>query len=198
MLDLNKCTGCKACEAWCRRENKLPKRIFRIRVIPFEPTGPFSYDPSKKEIDKRWGLRPSDCGKGKMLYVPMQCFHCGKAPCIPSCPVGAITRRDDGIVYIVVEKCIGCKLCIEACPFGAIQYDDERGKADKCHFCMHLIDQGKKPACVAGCRFDVFDFGTLDELSDIIQKEKITLFGIIPELEYIEPTVFYWFSKEQK
>ena len=48
--------------------------------------------------------------------VPTLCMHCENAPCIAACAVeGATYKREDGIVMIDKEKCIGCKACIAAC-----------------------------------------------------------------------------------
>ncbi len=40
-------------------------------------------------------------------------------PCEEACPVGAISKGEDGLAHIDNEKCISCGKCISACPFGA-------------------------------------------------------------------------------
>ncbi|MCS4541904.1 MAG: 4Fe-4S dicluster domain-containing protein [Euryarchaeota archaeon] len=181
---MNTCTGCHACEVWCRRENNLPKTIWRIRVTVLDPSSSVvTFEPENKEIDKRWGVP-------QKLFVPQNCYHCGRAPCIESCPKGAIERRADGIVHIVADKCIGCKQCILVCPYGAIQFNDKIGIADKCNMCAHLVDRGQVPVCVSKCPYKARKFGTLDELSTYIEKEKIKVL-VIPELEWFQPAAFY-------
>jgi Fe-S-cluster-containing hydrogenase component 2 len=51
--------------------------------------------------------------------MPVQCRHCEDAPCVPVCPVGAITRSGGG-VQLDESACIGCKKCAIVCPYGAI------------------------------------------------------------------------------
>ena len=44
------------------------------------------------------------------------------------CPTGASFKREDGIVAINKDECIGCKSCMSACPYGARYYrEDENG-----------------------------------------------------------------------
>jgi phenylacetyl-CoA:acceptor oxidoreductase subunit 1 len=84
------------------------------------------------------------------------------------CPTGATYKRDDGIVAIDQDKCVGCRYCVIACPYqnrtflskdkdpgffsdkertpfeqaGKKQYPHQRGTTGKCNFCMERIDAG--------------------------------------------------------
>jgi carbon-monoxide dehydrogenase iron sulfur subunit len=54
---------------------------------------------------------------------------------------------ESGLVYVDMEKCIGCWTCVMVCPFAAVAPDPDRKKAFKCDLCKGL----DVPACVAGC-----------------------------------------------
>ena len=41
-------------------------------------------------------------------------------PCEQACPIGAISKGDNGTATIDFEKCITCGKCVAACPFGAV------------------------------------------------------------------------------
>jgi len=41
-------------------------------------------------------------------------------PCENVCPVGAITKGENGYARIDFDKCISCGKCVSACPFGAV------------------------------------------------------------------------------
>ena len=81
-----------------------------------------------------------------------------------SCPTDAFAKREDGIVVLDGEKCIGCRYCEWACPYGSPQYDRDAGIMTKCHFCFDYIDLGRSPACVTACPGRALDFGELSEL----------------------------------
>jgi carbon-monoxide dehydrogenase iron sulfur subunit len=90
------------------------------------------------------------------VAVPIQCRHCENAPCMAACPSNAI-KKEDGIVVVEKEKCIGCKACMMVCPFGAMSIDAECGVL-KCDLC------GGNPACVNACKTGALQYGDVLEL----------------------------------
>ncbi len=53
-----------------------------------------------------------------MMYLPRLCEHCLNAPCVASCPSGAMYKRDeDGIVLVNQEACRGWRFCMSGCPY---------------------------------------------------------------------------------
>lgn len=151
-VDMTKCTGCKACQISCKTVNELPLGVTWRRVIEVAG-GEWLQDGSLQIPSKVFAY-----------YVSAACMHCENALCMDVCPAAAISKRDDGIVIIDQDKCIGCRYCEWACPYGAPQFDSDRGVMTKCHFCYERLDDGEKPACVAGCTYRALDFGTLEEL----------------------------------
>src|SRR3989338_3878067 len=98
VLDLRKCIGCSACSIGCKAENILPPGVVYRPVI-----------------DEEAGIYP----KVTRRFIPRPCMQCDKPPCTPVCPVKATYKREDGIVVVDYEKCIGCRYCITACPYNA-------------------------------------------------------------------------------
>jgi Fe-S-cluster-containing dehydrogenase component len=70
-------------------------------------------------------------------------------------------QREDGIVYIDQDKCIGCMACQKACPWEIPVMNPDTGKAIKCDLCMDRLDAGLKPACVAKCTTHALQLVTL-------------------------------------
>lgn len=77
------------------------------------------------------------------------CHQCGKAPCVPACPTGALFRDEArGMVALGPALCDGCWECVVACPFDqALVRDVVRQVVVKCDLCPGL----EEPACVAIC-----------------------------------------------
>ncbi|NAZ12597.1 MAG: 4Fe-4S dicluster domain-containing protein [Desulfurococcales archaeon] len=108
IIDLNKCTGCRTCMVACAMKNGLPPGIFWTTVEWTPIAGVI-------QADRR--------STGNYPYTPMTpvhniCNHCDNPPCVKVCPVGATYKREDGLVLIDYERCIGCRYCMSACPYG--------------------------------------------------------------------------------
>jgi Fe-S-cluster-containing dehydrogenase component len=77
-----------------------------------------------------------------IAYVPTMCNHCDNAPCMKADKVGAIKKRDDGIVIIDPVKAKGQRHLVEACPYGHIWWNEDLQLPQIWTFDAHLIDQG--------------------------------------------------------
>lgn len=140
------CIGCRACEMACKDKNGLEAGP-RFRRVQYIEGGAFPNVFAFK--------------------INMSCNHCSEPACLPTCPTGAIFKRQkDGIVDIDSTLCIGCRKCEAACPFGAPQYDPEQNIVSKCNMCVDEQDAGRKPYCVAACMMRVLDVGPIDQLTD--------------------------------
>lgn len=144
-IDLKRCIGCNACSLACKQENK--------------GFGTWSYVTGGERGD----FRAPD-----VRVFAILCMMCFDAPCKKKCDslgYRAIFQRPDGIVYIDQTKCVGCRECEDACEYkGVLNYNPNTKKEEKCHFCMHRIDQGLQPACVITCMGITRDFGDIAAL----------------------------------
>jgi nitrate reductase beta subunit len=94
----------------------------------------------------------SDLENTFMMYLPRLCEHCLNPSCVPSCPSGAIYKREeDGIVLIDQDKCRGWRMCVSACPYKKIYFNWKSGKSEKCTFCYPRIEAGEPTVCSETC-----------------------------------------------
>ena len=155
VIDLRKCYGCHACSVACKSENGVVLGNFRSWV---------------NQVNK--GKFPLV----KRIFVPRLCNHCEKPPCVKVCPTGATYKRDDGLVAVNKETCIGCRYCMSGCPYGvrSFAWKNENpgelpypsrvpGVVDKCDFCFHRWDNGIVPACVNTCPSGARTAGDLND-----------------------------------
>ena len=77
-----------------------------------------------------------------LLARPVVCVQCDNPFCMRVCPVGAIEKRDDGVVVIDDDTCIGCGGCAEACFQGVIELADVARKCDLCGACVEACPTG--------------------------------------------------------
>ncbi len=118
--------------------------------------------------------------------LSISCNHCENPVCAEGCPTKAIKKRDDGIVYIDPEICMGCKYCAWVCPYSAPQYNIEKGVMEKCDFCQDYIDEGKAPSCVAACPMRALEYG---ELKELLEKHPVAEVYPLPEKELTSPAL---------
>lgn len=149
VIDLRRCTGCRACQVACKAENNISLGGFR-NWVNYTEVGSY---PAVKRV-----------------FTPRGCNHCTQPECVKACPVKAISKREDGIVLINQSKCKNLKQCIKKCPYGAIHTDPTTIKANKCTFCLHRIQAGLVPACVNTCQSRARIFGDLSDTGSEVAK----------------------------
>jgi Fe-S-cluster-containing dehydrogenase component len=132
------------CVVACKTENQVPQGFDRDWI---------AYDTKRQYPTMVAEIRSERCN------------HCDSPPCIYCCPCGAShVHERRGVVLVYHEKCVGCKACIAACPYDA-RFVHPGGYVDKCTFCIHRVEKGVDPACVAVCRTP--DFINLTEARKI-------------------------------
>ena len=141
-IDVNRCVGCQTCTIACKHWNDTLPDIQWRRVIDVEQ-----------------GEYPNV----QRQFLVTGCQHCAEPPCVPVCPTGATRQREDGLVTMDYDVCIGCAYCAVACPYqartiaheihgyydGEITRQEEAvfgegriGVAQKCTFCIDRVDSG--------------------------------------------------------
>lgn len=142
-MDLRRCVGCQTCTTACRHANATPPGVQWRQVLDMEV-----------------GEYPDV----RRAFIPVGCMHCANPPCMHVCPSTATYQRDDGLVGINYDICIGCGYCAVACPYQArhivhraefaygdkpteseaARFDPSRvSVATKCTFCIDRIDDAK-------------------------------------------------------
>jgi len=143
-LNSRRCIGCHGCEVHCKTNKNLP-------------VGPLLCEITHEPLKAVKGVPKTE-------FQFRSCYHCEEPFCVDICPTKAMIKREDGIVYVDTEKCIGCMACAGACPWGIPQLNPDTGKAIKCDYCMDRLDVGLKPACVTKCTTHALKFVTMHEV----------------------------------
>ena len=153
VIDVGRCVGCQTCTIACKQEHGLPPGV-------------------------TWRF-VADCEVGeypdvRRMFLPMQCMHCADAACVPVCPTGASRKREDGIVWVDYQTCVGCGYCAMACPYharhlvhraetyfdaptaaeDATGHPARHGVMTKCTFCKDRIDDGRARGLTPGVDAD--------------------------------------------
>ncbi|MBN2146886.1 MAG: 4Fe-4S dicluster domain-containing protein, partial [Anaerolineales bacterium] len=147
IVNLDTCIGCEYCLRACSATNDV-------------------------NTDKPWNIVVEEqTSTGQRFFFSRPCLHCQDAPCVEVCPVKATYHREDGLVVMDYDRCIGCRYCEVACPYDARKFNWEarseenayiptwgiaeverrpRGVVEKCTFCIHRIDAGLASGLMPG------------------------------------------------
>ena len=171
LVDLDRCVGCRSCEAACNAEQGLPapEKPFTDMTV-FDET---EHGEQRRTDETRYTVvnRYEIPGREHPLFRKIQCNHCQEPACLTSCFVNAYTKTAEGAVIYQPEVCVGCRTCMIACPFyiPAFKYSSAFSpRIQKCVFCYDTrLKHGRPPACVEACPQEALVFGRRDELIKI-------------------------------
>ncbi len=135
-VELDKCSGCKACVTACHSLNGLDEnetwRDVGLLVSP--PSKPWAPTPAIQQ------------------HITTACHHCVDPGCLNGCPVLAYEKDAvTGIVRHLDDQCIGCQYCVLKCPYDVPKYNARLGIVRKCDMCSNRLSAGEAPACVQAC-----------------------------------------------
>lgn len=130
-VDLDSCTGCKACVTACHTLNGLDEgEVWR-------------------SVGLLHGGTPDTPAQQN---VTTSCHHCVEPACMQGCPTRAYEKDPiTGIVKHLDDQCFGCQYCTLMCPYDAPKYNASRGIVRKCDMCGDRLARGEAPACVQAC-----------------------------------------------
>jgi formate dehydrogenase beta subunit len=158
LYDATLCIGCKSCTAACREANNLtPDPGIRIDTLYHAPV---DLSARAKTVIKLYAEGDT------RSYVKAQCMHCIDPACASACMLGALQKREFGIVTYDPDLCIGCRYCEVGCPFGVPKFEFSKAapKIVKCELCKERLAVGKEPACTEVCPREAVIFGKRAEL----------------------------------
>ena len=187
LIDLDTCVGCHACATACKEWNGAS-----AISGPLTDTEPYGDDPSGVWFNRIRHYEVGTYPASKTINFPMSCLHCEEAACVTVCPTGASYKRDDGIVLVDQDRCMGCNLCTWACPYGAREQDAASGTVKKCTLCVDRIhdaalpEEERQPACVLACPTHARHFGDFADPGSNVSKLAAARdgFALLPSLGY--------------
>ena len=162
VIDLSRCKNLKKCQTACNHMHHVHPGQSWVKIYSMQ-----------------------DSEQSAPYWQPTTCMHCDEPPCVKVCPVDATFKRQDGIVLIDSNRCIGCRFCMAACPYSTRVFNWEepimpaeiaaqdyscetstpqkKGTVGKCDFCPDMVRKGELPHCVSACPNGVFFFGDMNE-----------------------------------
>lgn len=141
-VDLDRCSGCKACVTACHSLNGL----------------------DEQETWRDVGLLVGGTTALPVLqHVTTACHHCLEPACLTGCPVDAYEKDPlTGIVRHLDDQCFGCQYCTLACPYDVPKYHAGKGIVRKCDMCSQRLAVGEAPACVQACPHEAIAIKVVD------------------------------------
>lgn len=174
-VDLDSCTGCKACVTACHSLNGL----------------------DETETWRSVGLL-----HGGTAIAPLQqtvttaCHHCVDPACMNGCPVGAYEKDPvTGIVKHLDDQCIGCQYCVLTCPYEVPQFNKRLGIVRKCDMCSDRLAVGEAPACVQACPNEAISIRVVEQRAVLEDAQADAFLPGAPSPGITAPTTTYSSSK---
>jgi len=174
-VDLDSCSGCKACVTACHSLNGL------------EAT----------ELWRNVGQLTGGTSELPVLqHVTTACHHCIEPACLEGCPVKAYEKDPiTGIVQHLDDQCIGCQYCILKCPYDVPVYSQSKGIVRKCDMCHQRLEVGEAPACVQACPNQAIRIRLVETQVVLDATEANQFLPTAPEPGYTVPTTIYKSSR---
>ncbi len=173
-VDLDSCTGCKACVVACHSLNGL---------------------------DDTEAWRDVGFIQGGTTAAPYQqtvttaCHHCADPGCLNGCPVLAYEKDPvTGIVRHLDDQCIGCQYCILKCPYDVPKYNERLGIVRKCDMCHQRLGAGEAPACVQACPTHAIKIVKVElhvSVNGTLRPDTSRFLPSAPDPSYTQPTTRY-------
>ncbi len=170
-VDLDRCSGCKACVTACHSLNGLDE------------------DETWRDVGLLVGGTTS---LPVMQHVTTACHHCLEPACMAGCPVDAYEKDPlTGIVKHLDDQCFGCQYCTLACPYDVPKYHAEKGIVRKCDLCSDRLAVGEAPACVQACPHEAIAIRIVDKQQVAEDAEANLFLPAAPEPHITLPTTTY-------
>lgn len=170
-VDLDRCSGCKACVTACHSLNGL----------------------DDQETWRDVGLLIGGTEALPVLqHVTAACHHCLQPACLSACPVNAYEKDPaTGIVKHLDDQCFGCQYCTLACPYHVPKYHAQKGIVRKCDMCSSRLAVGEAPACVQACPHEAIAIRVVSTQRVLEDSETNTFLPGAPEPQFTLPTTTY-------
>lgn len=148
-VDLEACSGCKACVSACHSLNGL----------------------DESESWRDVGTLVGKGGDGSTQQtVTTACHHCADPACANGCPTLAYEKDSEtGVVRHLDDQCMGCRYCELKCPYEVPKYNERLGIVRKCDMCQSRLAVGEAPACVQACPNEAIRITIVSE-SEILER----------------------------
>lgn len=169
-VDLDACTGCKACVTACHNLNGL----------------------DDGESWRAVGFLHGSNGRPHRQTVTTSCHHCVDPACMNGCPANAYSKDAvTGIVKHLDDQCIGCGYCTFTCPYEVPQYNARLGIVRKCDMCQDRLASGEAPACAQGCPTNAIRITIVDTEKLVASTRTGALVPDAPSSHVTVPTTTY-------
>jgi Fe-S-cluster-containing dehydrogenase component/DMSO reductase anchor subunit len=170
-VDLDRCSGCKACVVACHSLNGL----------------------DENETWRDVGLLIGGSRAAPMIqHVTSACHHCLQPACMIACPVNAYEKDPvTGIVKHLDDQCFGCQYCTMACPYDVPKYHPAKGIVRKCDMCSSRLTIGEPPACVQSCPHQAITIRVVDVAQVVDDAEASVFLPGAPDPQITLPTTTY-------